>query len=119
MCHNIINTIDRLSNIAVLEDEYIQKQVKNVFKEILIKEQKNKEIVIDLKRFNLQDTVIKSRIIRYIIKRLFGSAIGIEKIHIDDIIKLCSNNIGNKYLTPNKNLKVLVKNKKIFFIKQS
>ena len=32
-----------------------------------------------------------------------------EKIHIEDIIKLCEKNIGNKYLTPNKNIKVLVK----------
>ena len=42
---------------------------------------------------------------------------GIEKIHIEDIIKLCGNNIGNKYLTPNKNIKVYVKKGKIFFIK--
>ena len=48
-----------------------------------------------------------------------GSTQGIEKIHIEDIIKLCQNNVGNKFLTPNKNLKVLVKDKKIFFIKQN
>ena len=41
----------------------------------------------------------------------------IEKIHIEDIIKLCNNNIGNKYLTPNKNIKILIKDKKINFIK--
>ena len=35
---------------------------------------------------------------------------------IEDIIKLCSNNIGNKFLIPNKKVKILVKNKKIFFI---
>ena len=119
---NFINTLDRLSNIATLEDEYIQNQVNEIYKEILVKEIQNannlKEIIIDLKKFNMQETVIKSKIIRYIIKRLFGSTIGIEKIHIDDIIKLCSNNIGNKYLTPNKNIKVFVKNKKIFFTKQ-
>ena len=31
-------------------------------------------------------------------------------------IKLCENNIGNKYLEPTKNIKILVKNKKISFI---
>ena len=36
---------------------------------------------------------------------------------IEDIIKLCNNNIGNKFLMPNKNLKVLIQNKKINFIK--
>ena len=41
-----------------------------------------------------------------------------EKIHIEDIKKLCEKNVGNKYLTPNKNIKVLVKNQKIYFINQ-
>ena len=41
---------------------------------------------------------------------------GIEKIHIEDIIRLCGNNIGNKYLMPNKKIKVFVKKGKIFWI---
>ena len=73
---------------------------------------------MNLKEFNKQDKVIKSRLLLYTISRLLGSTKGIEKIHIEDIIKLCSNNIGNKYLTPNKNIKVLVKNNKIHFINQ-
>ena len=48
-----------------------------------------------------------------------GSTQRIEKIHIEDIIKLCSNNVGNKFLTPNKNIKVLVKDKKIYVISLS
>ena len=47
-----------------------------------------------------------------------GSTECIEKIHIESIIKLCDNNIGNKYLTPNKKIKILVNDKKIFFIAQ-
>ena len=62
------------------------------------------------------DEVIKNRIILYTTKRLLGSTKGIEKIHIKDIIKLCHNNIGNKFLTPNKNIKILIKDKKIQFI---
>ena len=77
----------------------------------------NKEIVINLKEFNRQENVIQKRLILKVIKQIMGSTDRIEKIHIEDIIKLCNNNIGNKYLTPNKNLKVLVKNKRIFFIK--
>ena len=41
---------------------------------------------------------------------------GIEKVNIDDIIKLCKNNIGNKYLMPIKEIKVYVKKGKIFFM---
>ena len=66
--------------------------------------------------FNEIDEVIKNRIILYTTKRLLGSTKGIEKIHIKDIIKLCHNNIGNKFLTPNKNIKILIKDKKIQFI---
>lgn len=39
---------------------------------------------------------------------MFGTTKGIEKKHIEDIINLCSKNIGNKYLTPNKNTKIFV-----------
>lgn len=111
---NIVKTIDRLSNIVQLEDEYMENQTIKAYHELVL-EEKQKEIVVDLKKFNLQETVIKSRLIRYIIKRLFGTTASIEKIHIDDMIKLCDNNVGNKFLTPNKNFKVLVKNHKIFF----
>ena len=62
------------------------------------------------------DYVIKSKLILYTISKIYGKATGIEKIHIDDIIKLCKNNIGNKYLTPKKGLKIYVKKGKIFFI---
>jgi tRNA(Ile)-lysidine synthase len=114
---NIVKTIDRLSCIMSLEDEYIEKQTLKAYQELVIRESE-KEIVIDLKGFNLQETVIKSRLIRYIIKRLFGSTTSIEKVHIDDVIKLCDNNVGNKYLMPNKNIKVLVKDHKVYIMSQ-
>ena len=81
-------------------------------------EENSEQITMDLKEFNKQEKVIKSRLVLYTITRLFNTAKGIEKIHIEDILKLCSNNIGNKYLTPNKNIKILVKNHKIYFIKK-
>ena len=114
---NIINTLNRLSDLACDEEAFIENQVVIKYKELLCNENK-KEIILDLKGFNNQEKVIKSRIILYTITRLFGTSKGIEKIHIEDIIKLCSNNIGNKYLTPNKKIKVLVKNHKIYFISQ-
>ena len=111
---NIIQTIDRLSSMVLEEEKYMEKQVKKIYNDILIDESE-KEIILDLKQFNEQEKVIKSRIIRYTITRLLGSSNHIELIHMEDIIKLCSKNIGNKYLTPNKNLKVLVKKGRIYF----
>ena len=114
---NLIQTIDRLSNLVAEEENYMDKQVENVYKELLISE-KEKEIQLNLKIFNIQEKVIKSRVILYTITRLFGNSKGLEKIHIEDIIKLCDKNIGNKYLTPNKKIKILIKNHKIYFMSQ-
>ena len=114
---NIIQTIDRLSELVKEEDEYLEKQVEEKYKYMIIEENK-KEFVMDLKKFNKEEKVIKSRILLYTITRLLGTTKGIEKIHIEDVIKMCSNNIGNKYLTPNKNIKILLKNHKIYFISQ-
>lgn len=115
---NIIQTLSRLSDLATDESNYIELQTQKAFEKILIAKEKE-QITLNLKEFNKQDKVIKNRLILYTTKELMGSTQGIEKIHIEDIIKLCQNNVGNKFLTPNKNLKVLVKDKKIFFIKQN
>lgn len=114
---NIIETINRLSEVITAEENYMDKIVKEIYGKILI-ETKETEISLSLKEFNKQEEVIKNRLILYTTRKLMGSSQGIEKIHLKDIIKLCENNIGNKYLTPNKNIKILVKDKKIFFISQ-
>ena len=114
---NIIETMDRLSNLVKEEDEYLENLVETKYKQF-IKEETSKQITLDLKKFNNEEKVIKSRLLLYTISRLLGSTKGIEKVHIEDIIKLCQNNIGNKYLMPNKNIKILVKNHKIYFINQ-
>lgn len=116
---NIIESLNRLSTIAAKEDEYFHKNVDKLFKELQIVGDNidTNMVVLNLKEFNKLDDVIKSRLILYTISKLLGSSQGIEKIHIEDIIKLCKNNIGNKYLTPNKNIKILVKKSKIFFMR--
>ena len=114
---NIVNTLERLSQLICEEEEYIENQVEKIYNSILI-EEKEEQIILDIKEFNKQEKVIKSRILLYTITKLFGNSKNIEKVHIEDIIKLCENNIGNKYLTPNKKIKILVKNQKIYFIKQ-
>ena len=158
---NIIEGINRLSNIAEEEECFINSMVEEEYKRIVIVEKNNntkpnntnyivqkskkqnanniiekieKDVIttniakteeeeiraiLNLKEFNELDNVIKSRLILYTISKLYGGAVGIEKIHIDDIIKLCENNIGNKYLTPRKGIKIYVKKGKIFFLSNS
>ena len=124
---NILKTINRLSEVATEENEYLNDVTQKAFNEICISLEKlviaedctnekiNNQIILDLKKFNNLELVIKRRLILYTINELLGTTDGIEKVNIDDIIKLCSNNIGNKFLKPTKNIKILVKNRKIFF----
>ena len=112
---NVLEGINRLSDIAREEEEYFDKVIAKEYEELKIGENE-KEVILDLKEFNKLEKVIKSRIILYTINKTNGNVQGIGKIHIEDIIKLCENNIGNKYLTPNKNIKIFVKKGKIFFM---
>ena len=112
---NIIETMSRLAEVATETDEFIQKQVIENYNEIKI-EENSKEIVLNLKEFNTKDILIRKRVLIYTISKVLGNAQNVEKINIEDIIKMCEKNIGNKYLKPNKNIKVLVKKGKIFFI---
>ena len=112
---NIIKTIGRLSELASQEYEYIQEIIISEYKNICIFE-KDKEIVIDLKKFNKLKLIEKRRIILYIINKVANSTSGIEKVNIEDIIKLCEKNVGNKYLVPTKGLKIYVKKSKVYYI---
>jgi len=105
---NIIETLVRLSQIATEEQEFIDLEVEKQYKNVVITEETN-NIKISAKEFVKLNIAIKKRLILYIIKKIFGTTKQIEKIHIEDIIKLIDNNIGNKYLTPNKNLKISIK----------
>ena len=120
---NIVETITRLSGIAKDDLNYLDLQTENAYKEMCLEEKNLKNdvynedsesiIILDLKRFNKENVAIQKRVILYSINKIFGTTKGIEKIHIEDIIKLCNNNIGNKYLTPNKKTKIVIKNKNI------
>ena len=127
---NIIEGINRLSSISAQQEQFLNKLVQNEYNKLLIsvnnietnsniREKENDSkvtIVLNLKEFNKLDYVIKSKLILYTISKAYGKTTGIEKIHIDDIIKLCNNNIGNKFLIPKKGIKVFIRKGKIFFI---
>lgn len=111
---NFINTVDRLSEVITEEDEYMKKRTVEIYNKIKIREQEG-IIELNLKEFNKQEEVIRKRLILLAIINTIGNVQNIEKVNIEDIIKLCANNIGNKYLTPNKNIKISVGKGKIVF----
>lgn len=114
---NFIETMTRLSEVITEENLFLNNLTEEEYKKVLL-QKSEKQIVLDLKKFNQLDNILKKRIILYTISVLRGGSQGIEKVHIEDIVKLCQNNIGNKFLIPNKGLKILVKDKKIFFSKE-
>ena len=111
---NFIETMNRLSEVAVETENYLQKETIKTYEELKLSEQ-SKSITLNLKEFNKKDILIKKRILIYTINKVLGNVQNIEKVNIEDIIKMCENNIGNKYLKPNKNIKVMINNGKIFF----
>ena len=104
---NFVNNINRMSKIISDEEKYILKQVDLAYNECVLKEYEDK-VVCNLKVFNKLDNVIKKRLIIKFIIKVLGNAKDIEKVHIDDILKLCNNNVGKKYIMPNKHIKVSV-----------
>ena len=115
---NIIETLDRLSSVIKEDDDYLNGKTMEVYNKIKISEEQG-HIILDLKEFRKQDISIKKRLILYTITKTIGTAQNIEKVNIDDIIKLCENNVGNKFLTPNKNIKILVNKGQMHFTKQN
>ena len=119
---NIIETLTRLSEIVKEEQEFLNKKVEDFYNKICLEEtldQDEKQIVLDLRKFNEEETVLQNKVILYSIQKIFGNTKGIEKKHVEDMVKLCNNNIGNKYLTPNKNTKIVIQNKKIYLKNQN
>jgi tRNA(Ile)-lysidine synthase len=125
---NIIDTLERLAEIIREEENFVNLEAQKNYNKILIQEinlpkfeynkdeynsEKEATIILNLKEFNHMDIVLQKKVLLIAIQKIFGSIKGIEKVHLDDMIKLCNKNIGNKYLTPNKNLKIVIKNKQI------
>jgi len=114
---NIVNTIYRLSKIVEEEEDYSTRQLEIAYNSIYKNSISNTNIEnagiyssleLDLKKFNNLDIYIKKKIILKSIYNILGNTTDIQKIHIDDIITMCEKNVGNKYLTPNKNIKISV-----------
>ena len=106
--------MNRLSEVVAETEDYLQVETAKAYHELKIEEE-SKSIVLNLKKFNAKEAIIRKRILIYTIAKVLGNFQNVEKVNIDDIIKMCEKNIGNKYLMPNKNIKISVNKGKIFF----
>lgn len=104
---NVISNINRMSEIVSEEEKFILNQVNEAYNSCVIKEEEGL-LVCGLKAFNSLEKVIKKRLIIKFIIKVLGNAKDIERVHVEDILKLCENNVGKKYLMPNKHIKISV-----------
>lgn len=114
---NVLQNITRMSEIIREEEHFISGQVEESYQKVLKREVPGQEVLCDLKLFNSLDIALKRRIILKSIIKVLGNAKDIEKVHVDDIVKLCKNNVGGKFLTPNKMMKVSILRGKVKFEK--
>lgn len=113
---NVVQTINRMADIVTEEERFLWEETEKAYQACIQQEEPDK-IICDLKKFNAKDPVLKRRLIIKIIIKILGNAKDIERIHIEDILKLCHNNVGDKFLMPNKNIKVYVNKGKVEFVK--
>ena len=111
---NIVQSLSNLSKIVKVQNMHIKNEVENIYNKI--GSPSLGKIELDLPAFQKLDLGMQQNLILYTISKALGSARNIEKVNVDDIIKMCKRNVGNKYIYPNKNLKILIENKKIIFI---
>ena len=116
---DIISSITRMSQIAREEEDFVEQELIRQYEAIScvdLEDEKN-IVVYSLKKFNSLHILIRKRLILKAIYNVLGNTKDIEKVHVDDIVKMCENCVGGKFLMPNKNIKVILMNKKIYFEK--
>ena len=83
---NVIESIVRMGNSLRNDNDYIENEALNKFKEVSVLTEDGIKINIDSYK-NLHNS-IKVRVLRYAIKNLLGDTNFIDQKHIDDIIEL-------------------------------
>jgi tRNA(Ile)-lysidine synthase len=111
---NVISCISRMSLIAREEEDFVNQEVEQNYANLLCDNDDNC-LSLNLKKFNSLHLFLRKRIVLKAIFNLLGNTKDIEKVHVDDIVKMCENNVGGKYLTPKKYLKISIKNRKVYF----
>lgn len=115
---NIINTINKMSEILTMDKQIINEYIKETYKSIVINRKKG-YTQIDRKKFNEANDYAKPYIIRKAVEETVGNTKDLEYIHVNDIIKLLTTGItGKQFIIGNKFEVKIEKEKKAFFIKR-
>ena len=104
---NFDKTILRLSNLAKLDEDFLDEYTSKLLDKIIVTKNEN-EIIINTKSVLNEHLSIKNRIIRKVIYELLNNVDGVESVHIKEIIKLLENNITNKQFILGSKFKVTI-----------
>ncbi len=113
---NVITNIVRMKHILEKDEDFLTKYTKNVVKNSIIDNNIN-SIKFDFSQILKEHESIKYRSIRQIIQMKMNNLVGIENIHLMDILKLFENNVkGKKYIMGNKfTIEIVKKNIAIIY----
>lgn len=107
---NIMSTLHRLSDIVTLENDFLNKEAKNIFLEIAIIGANGIEYNINKLR-NIHPSLMR-RVIRIGIEKLTGSLRGIEYKNIEGVVDLLDKSTGAAVILPD-NIKAYISYNKL------
>lgn len=95
---NIMSTLNRFSDIAVLENDYMDKEAEKSFFEVA--ESYENGIKYCINKLDNLHPALQRRVIRIGLEKLLGSLKGIEYKHIEEILKILHDNTGAAAVLP-------------------
>ena len=115
---NFLDTVTRMIEINKQDVELLEEYTNKEYEKLKKEKEENKITIYTNKEFLNESYGLKCRVIRKILIELLGNIQGIEKVHVDDICKLITNNItGKRYIIGNKFEIKIIKKNKVEFIK--
>ena len=106
-----------LSKISEEVNDFIESESEKAYNNVIVSKA-SKEIIIDLKKFNIEHKIIKTGIIKETFKNLISTLKDITKTNIDDIIELSEKDKGGHLDLPY-NITVDKKQGNLIFIKNN
>lgn len=95
---NIMSTLYRFSDIAVLENDYMDKEAEKSFFEVA--ESYENSIKYNINKLDNLHPALQRRVIRIGLEKLLGSLKGIEYKHIEEILRILHEKTGAAVMLP-------------------
>lgn len=100
---NLIETMERTSNLARIENSFLDGYSREKYLELKIKQDKSM-VVLDSKKYKKLDLCIKQRVLRHALLDIEGNLQGISEIHISNLIDLFDSGETGKSINGPNNL---------------